>query len=116
MLVGEYRKLLIFMNESFSTIGCAHPVHRRPAVEAYRDRGKLATLTSGRNKRGTPVRKYKIQIQFTEDAARVADHSTLRGASLFVFVFVPPCGRAVRALASASLGLLMAALSHWVCH
>ena len=46
MLVGERRKLLIFMNGSFSPINRARLVHRRPAVEAYRDRGKVATLTS----------------------------------------------------------------------
>ena len=55
MLVGERRKLLIFMNGSFRPIGHARRVHRRPAVEAYRDRGKLATLTSGQNKYATPV-------------------------------------------------------------
>ena len=55
MLVGERGKLLIFMNASFSYIGRARRVHRRPAVEAYRDRGKLATLTSGQNKYATPV-------------------------------------------------------------
>ena len=55
MLVGERRKLLIFMNGSFSSIDRAHLVHRRPAVQAYRDRGKLATVTSGWNKSATPV-------------------------------------------------------------
>ena len=53
--VGERRKLLIFMNVSFSSIDRARRVHRGPAVEAYRDHGKLATLTSGQNKKGTPV-------------------------------------------------------------
>ena len=52
MLVGERRKLLILMNGSFSSIGPARLVHRRPAVEAYRYRDKLATLTSGWNKKG----------------------------------------------------------------
>ena len=55
MLVDERWKLLIFMNVSFDSIKRVHLVHRRPAVEAYRDRGKLATLTSGQNKKGTPV-------------------------------------------------------------
>ena len=54
-MVGERRKLLIFMNVSFSSIGRARLVHRRPAVEAYRDRGKLATVTSGQNKYANPV-------------------------------------------------------------
>ena len=64
MLVGERRKLLIFMNGSllFTTIGRAHLVivHRhgdRPGrTQAYRDRGKLAALTSGwMDKSANPV-------------------------------------------------------------
>ena len=52
MLVDERRKLLIFMNVSFGSINRAHLVHRRPAVQAYRDRGELAT-----NKSATPFRR-----------------------------------------------------------
>ena len=65
MLVGERRKLLIFMNVSFSSIDRARRVHRGPAVEAYRDHGKLATLTSGQNKKGTPV--ALTRLTFTVD-------------------------------------------------
>ena len=68
MLVGERGKLLIFMNASFSYIGRARRVHRRPAVEAYRDRGKLATLTSGQNKYATPVADLlTVRVQCTGD-------------------------------------------------